>query len=184
MSRSAAIAAVATVLAAVAVSPASGASTRAEYVAEAEPICKRAAKKAAKSFRGIKFARAIDRIIEGRFEKFLRVLAKVTGRTNKPLGKMVKRLYSIVPPPGDEVRVAQWLDGLGDSKRLTDRYVRSTFARKYKRASRFQVDSIKALVGGARFVNGWGFENCPGGEVITEDFEDLVSARSLRWWRR
>jgi hypothetical protein len=154
---------------AIAAPTAGAAATRADYVAQAEPICKRAKEKANRIAKRLS-TRTLKKLVEGDdFEKFERLLAKLTGRANKPFGKMIKRLHEVQPAPGDEIAVAQWLDGLGDYKRLTDRYVRSASRGKLGRAARFQIDAVNALVGGARFVNGFDFKHCPGGEVITDE---------------
>jgi hypothetical protein len=157
----------ATLAVAIAAPTAGAAATRAEYVAEADPICKRAQKAANRVFSKLG-RRNVKEIASGRDpEKFLRVFAKLTGRANKPFGRMVKSLYEIQPPPGDEISVSQWLDGLGDYKRLIDRSVRATFRGKIGRAFQFELDAANALFGGARFVNGFDFEHCPGGKVVT-----------------
>lgn len=173
--------AVAGLILAITASAAQAAATRAEYVADAERVCKSANKQAKKALRRVDFSK-LERIVElEKPDKFFRFLAKLSGVTNKPLGRMVKRLYALEPAPGDEVLVAQWLDGLGDYKRLTDRYVRSTFRGKYARAFRFESQAADALIGGARFVNGFGFKRCPGGELITDD--TFASAASHGWTR-
>ena len=173
--------AVAGLILAITAPAAEAAATRAEYVADAERVCQTATKQAKKALRRVDFSK-LERIADlEEPDKFFRFLAKVNGLTNKPFGRMVKRLYALEPAPEDEVLVAQWLDGLGDAKRLTDRSVRSTFRGKYARAFRFESQAIDALVGGARFVNGFGFKRCPGGELITDD--TLASAASHGWTR-
>lgn len=158
-----------TALAVLIAAPSAGAAaTRAEYVAQADPICKRANEKANRAFTKASLAKLFELAESKGDEKFFRFLAKLDGRANKPLGKMIKRLYTLQPAPGDEVPVLQWLDGLGDHKRLIDRSVRATFRGKLGRAFNFQLDAENALIGGARFVNGFGFDHCPGGEVVTD----------------
>lgn len=83
--------------------PADAASTRAEYAAQADPICKSG-----------------DKNINRHWKRFLRLAKqypfKIQAAANalegagRSYSSAVRSLGLIPPPPGDEARISQWLD--------------------------------------------------------------------------
>src|SRR5687767_8490611 len=91
-------------------SPAYGAATHDEYVSEVNPICadlKRDAKKIRVRPSGDEFADSLREL----------------SIFNKLLGKAVRRIDSVEPPPEDAQAVKDWLAAVRRQRRQGDRYV-------------------------------------------------------------
>jgi hypothetical protein len=98
----------------ISVPTATAATSREEYIAQVNPICKDAARR----------ANQIPSQIKPTGNRFTDFLLKAK-RFGKLLGKTTRRIASVSPAPGDEVAVKSWIDGLQKQKRLIDRYLRA-----------------------------------------------------------
>jgi hypothetical protein len=96
------------------VSTATGAATHAQYVAEVNPICKKAGE-------------AIERIPKKITPSGDPAFDAYRGGLlfSKLLGKATRRIAAVEPPPEDAVAVRSWIDGLRQQKRLIDRSLRA-----------------------------------------------------------
>jgi hypothetical protein len=95
-------------------SSATGAATHAQYVAEVNPICK----KAAGAIKRI--PNKIEPSGDPAFDAYRGGLL-----FSKLLGKTTRRIAAVEPPAEDAVEVASWISGLRQQKRLIDRSLRA-----------------------------------------------------------
>jgi hypothetical protein len=109
--------AVPAVLIAVAVcaTPASAATTRAEYVAQVDPICSGTLDKEAKTFRFV--GRDFN---HGRYK----VAARKFARTTKVFSAGVEQLATVSPPAADAALIGQWIAMLRAQVPLAQRVTR------------------------------------------------------------
>jgi hypothetical protein len=127
------------------------AATRAEYVAQADPICAAANADIAKLNK--KFFRLHKK---GRYG----AAGVALGKTGPRLSASIAQVRAITPPPGDEATVTSWLgfvDGVAaDNRKMGRAEAKQRFGKVVKlikRNGRLQ-DRAHALVAD------WGFQNC------------------------
>jgi hypothetical protein len=127
------------------------AATRAEYVAQADPIC--AATNAGIAKLNKDFLRLHKK---GRY----RAAGAALSKTGARLSASVAQVRAITPPPGDEATVASWLgliDGVAvDNRKMGRAEAKQRFGkvvRLIKRNSQLH-DQAHALVAD------WGFQSC------------------------
>jgi hypothetical protein len=146
---------------------ADAAATRAEYVAQVDPICLTAGKRSARALKGIKLPR------EERFESlddkqamrlFFSFLGKAIGRTNKAIGPMLAEIAPIPPAPGDERVVALWLQAVGDYKLFADRAVSASNRGKLNKFF-YYLSKAGLVADQANYLfDDWGFRYCASSE--------------------
>jgi hypothetical protein len=129
------------------------AATRAEYVAQAEPICGLANDDIAHLNRRF---RALHK--RGDFKK----AGKALSRTGTRLSASIDQVRAITPPPGDEQTVASWL-GLVDKVALANlRMGRAEAHENFDVRLRIQRQGRKIGERAHKQVADWGFHACVG----------------------
>jgi hypothetical protein len=148
-----------------------GASTRAEYVAQLEPICKAAQAPTFKAYSrlgksipiaGEKITKAIARRTHLALAKFYAQISNIYGRTSARIG-------AVPPPPGDGETVAAWLGGRDQARILGLQASRVARHGKLKSAVRIGVRATAVSDTAAGLVSDYGFAWCtlPIGEATT-----------------
>jgi hypothetical protein len=158
---------------------AQAAATRAEYVAQAEPICKAAnmtlKKQAAKAFKGIKAGPAdivpadnADHAARRRARRTLQRLLVTSGRLYVLLGRGInqvdQQLVTIPPPDADATAIGQWIE----SRRVIAEGWKSLGAvfksGSLKKISKLDGQTFADLVdketAADQIVTGYGFYQC------------------------
>jgi hypothetical protein len=165
----------------VAAAPAGAASTRAEYIAQAEPICLAADQQAERAQKRVlrrlkkKAARVRKKFeargsvpIEEPSKKELRKLAsglavffaKLIAPANLAFDQATAQLRAIPPAPGDEAAVSTWLAGRTEFSRLNYIAIRGGRNGKFKRFFISTLKADEALRKGQAPVNAFGFQHC------------------------
>jgi hypothetical protein len=133
-------------------STATGATTHAQYVAEVNPICKKAGK-------------AINRIPnkiepsgDPAFDAYRAGLL-----FSKVLGKTTRRIAAVEPPPEDVAAVQTWLSGLRRQKRLIDRSLRAAKNGQLNKAAAIAGKVSKIEGRNQRNARDLGLSACAGG---------------------
>jgi hypothetical protein len=150
------IAAAITVIAlAITATSAAAAAARAEYVAQADPICKSSGNQINKALPGL-----IKRI--SKKPNITPTIAFGYGLAlgGKIFGKVTNRLAAIIPPPGDEATIGGWLDGRRSYKRLIDRAAAAGKHNKKKPMLRQLKRAVSALNQANQLVATFGFQYC------------------------
>jgi hypothetical protein len=127
------------------------AATRAEYAAQADPICAAADADIAKLNKRF---RRLHR--QGRY----RPAGRVLGKTGARLASSVEDVRAIPPPPGDETTVATWLsliDGVASNNR---RMGRAEAHRRFNAVFRLQLKNSDLHRQAAALMGRWGFRVC------------------------
>jgi hypothetical protein len=143
------------VLAALAAMPASsqGATTRAEYVAQAEPICGLANDDIAR----------LNRRFHALHEKGRYAAAGgALKRTGTRLSASIDQVRGITPPPGDEQTISSWLDLV---QRIADnnlRLGRAEAHRSFGRVVKIKTRNEEIATQAHALVSGFGFHACAG----------------------
>jgi hypothetical protein len=151
-------------LMAVGATSASAASTRAEYVAQVDPICQTAAGPA---------RRALKRFLkdEGRLGKIAHPTKRQVRALVNPLARMLIRLGSIEagvtsqiatvqPAPGDEAIVASWVQDRTQYSQLSVAGARKFRKLKVVAAARLLSQADTALLQGQQLIASFGFRYC------------------------
>jgi hypothetical protein len=163
--------AAAVIVALVAASPAPGAATRAEYIAQVEPICQQANAAAKRQ------ARKINRALKKSLKKaqiqaengkpglvfadvFTIAIIKLVGPENRLFERTTASIRAIPPAPGDETVVNAWLAGRTESTELTWDALKAGKNRKANRMFALLDDSTVALRKGQQPVQAFGLNHC------------------------
>ena len=161
---------------AVTASPASAAATRAEYVAQTDAICASAERETKDLFRKSKKAfgklgnagSGKSKKAKKAARKLMRKLAKILERSNGIFERMLRDISAIAPAPGDEAQVTGWLTGLNDYAELNDDAARALRKLRFGKSIAFSFLALDALTKAADWVDGYGFQHCPGGSVVKD----------------
>jgi hypothetical protein len=152
-------------------SSAPAAATRAEYVTETDAICAAAdrefkdlARRSKKSF--AKLGKIGPEAGKKAFSKLFRRIAKETERANGIFERMLHDVEAVAPAPGDEYQVGNWITGLRDYAELNDDSARALRRGAFNKSLAYGFLAIEALSKAADWVDGYGFEHCPGGAVV------------------
>ncbi len=156
-------AATALAIAALAIPAASAqaAATRAEYVAQVDPICLDYAKPAIKAFAAYFKAGARKR------KPSARPTARFLSQISRAYGNLTERIATVPAAPGDEAIVSTWLGRRAEVVVNLGRARRAARHGKLKRSDRL---AGRAGFGAAsQVVSEFGFDYCapPGGAVVT-----------------
>ena len=151
---------------ALAASSAYAASTRAEYVAQVEPICQTERSQEKAAFRS--FKKRIGPITkrEGGFdsEKPPKVVIRIAKRYYDQLVAIQRatntQISSVPPPPGDEMAISQWLQLRGRSTDLLERATRAAVHGKTPRALKLFARSFNSEADAELTVRDFGFKAC------------------------
>jgi hypothetical protein len=146
------------VIAALAATPASAASTRPEYVSQAEGICAAPSQQLASVIRQLnKVQKAAPKL---RPSQAARRLGKVTSRFAQIELNILTQLGTLVPAPGDEATAAQWLQGERNANALVFRAARIGKHGNLRGFIRTLGRSISVASQANQIVAGWGFQAC------------------------
>jgi hypothetical protein len=140
-----------------AATPANAASTRTEYVSQAEAIC------SAPSGQLVKILNQIGKVQKAPDltpSQAAKRLGKIMGRFARLEGSILDQLATLTPAPGDETTVAQWLQGERNSNVLVASAARAGKHGNLKRFIRLLNRSISAADQANSLVAGWGFQSC------------------------
>lgn len=159
---------------AVMAAPANATATRAEYVAQVEPICESAQKPTFKAY--FAFAKGFrkaglngdDPDVSKRIMRISdRLLAVFYLRVSNIYARTTSRITAVPPAAGDEQTVAAWLAGRTRAALLGSQAGRAAKHRKVKRAAHLLDQGIAASQDGAKLVSDYGFKFCalPLGEA-------------------
>ena len=152
-------------------SAASGAATRAEYLAQIEPICQRANEQAKRQ------ARKINRALKKSLQKaetqvennkpglvfadvFILAVIKLVGPENRLFEQTTAQIAAIPPAPGDEMMVQAWLTGRTQSTELVWFALRAGKHRKANRMFALLDASTVALRKAQQPVQAFGLNHC------------------------
>jgi hypothetical protein len=140
---------------ALAASPAvsQAAATRAEFVAQAEPICGLANDDIANLNRRFHRQHA-----KGRYRAAGRTLKK----TGTRLSASVDQVRAITPPPGDEQTVAAWLGLVEKVALANERMGRAEAHENFDVEARIRRQGSKIAQRAHKQVADWGFHACTG----------------------
>jgi hypothetical protein len=129
------------------------AATRAEFVAQAEPICGLANDDIDHLNR--RFHRLHEK---GRYGAAGRTLRKTGSR----LSESIEQVRAITPPPGDEQTIASWLDLVQKIADNNVRLGRAESHRHFNQVSKIEKRSRKIGGRAHALVADWGFHACTG----------------------
>jgi hypothetical protein len=161
----------ATLACAAAPAPAGAAATRAEYLAQIEPVCREANEEAKR------IARQTNRALKKRLRKasqqakngksgkeigdiFTLIIIKQAAPENRLFERTTALIRSVPPAPGDEAVVTAWLAGRDTSSGLVREAIRAGKAGKPNRMFSFLDDSTVALRRGQQPVQAFGLQHC------------------------
>jgi hypothetical protein len=151
---------------AITATPALGASTRAEYVAQVDPICQSAAKPAAKAART--YFDAVTRI--DRAKKPSRAIRnagiRFLGGLSRIYDGITEQIALIPPAPGDEAASTAWLDGRRIAKTDVDRALAFLRHGKPDKSGRLFKQASQDEAQGTARIQDFGFTVCVGQTVI------------------
>jgi hypothetical protein len=142
---------------------ASAAATRAEYVAQVEPICRDAQKPTFKAYSALFKATPtagqtqINKAVARRAD---RALGRFYTRISNIFGLTTSQIASITPAPGDEGTVAAWLAGRSQAQMLGLQAGRAAKHLKVRRATRLTSRATSASDQAAALVSTFGFKFC------------------------
>jgi hypothetical protein len=131
------------------------AATRAEYVAQTDPICQAGTDQVAKRLPGL-----IKRIVKRPNITPTVSFAYGLALGGKIFGEETNRLATIPPPPGDEAAVSGWLDGRRTYKRNLDMAVVAGKHNKKKQMLKRFKRAVTAVAQTNQLVAGFGFQYC------------------------
>jgi hypothetical protein len=146
------------VLGAMAATPAHAASTRTEYVSQAEAICRAPAGQLAgiiSQLNKVKKAAPHLTPLQGAHR-----LGKILGRFATLEASILNQLATLTPAPGDEQTVAQWLQGERNANSLVFSAARAGKHGHLRGLLRILNQSISAASQANQIVAGWGFQAC------------------------
>jgi hypothetical protein len=166
---------------AISCAPARAASTRAEYVAQTDPICQSAERPIKKI--GDAYLKAsqealmkfIEEISHGSKDQALRAIRHLQRsmlrfghRFNRLQARLTAELALVPPPPGDEGIVGLWLQARGDGVRLSDRSLRAGKHGKLNKLVRLSGLAIAVFEQADRLVSDFGYQHCaaPAGTPV------------------
>jgi hypothetical protein len=156
-----------------------GASTRAEYVAQVDPICQagnqrivRASKKAAPSIKRIlakvkKLGEAGEDSPEAK-RLYAKFTSKAYGRYASIFHSVTTQITAVPPGPGDEAAVAAWLEGRALHAVLLRRAIRKAKRGKTDRSALLVLAALAILKEADDQVRSFGFQQCVTTEAETE----------------
>jgi hypothetical protein len=153
---------------------ADAASTRAEYVAQADPICESVEKPVSKALG--RYFKTLERkglIEDSNSAETVRTaggaVARVAHRWARIYGNVTTGLSTIAAPPGDEITISTWLQARGTVKELLDQGARASKRRKVHRVAVLSKRVGAAVRTANDQVRDFGFLSCaPEGSTLFE----------------
>ena len=138
--------------------PADAASTRAEYVAQAEAVCAGPTPQFIKLLKQEKQLQ--KRAADLKPSQFAVRLGKIIGKLGTIEGQILTKLATIPPAPGDEAVIAQWLKGGRDQQALINRAARAGKHGKLGQLLARLNQSISVATQTNQLVADFGFQSC------------------------
>lgn len=132
-------------------SSASAATTRAEYIALVEPICKEADGDISRALRGW-----VTNIKKGNLPK----AGRKVGRANRIFERSIDSVERILPPAEDAAVIASWLALERRDVRLGNRISSALKSRNARRAVKFLDKSFKLEKTINAVIGDYGFKEC------------------------
>jgi hypothetical protein len=163
LSRTAVAVAIALLATVTTVATAYAASTRAEYVGQAEPMCQAAQKPTFKAYSAL--FKAIPTADQDQLNKAVvrradRALGRFYIRISNIFGLTSAQIAALVPAPADEATVAAWLAGRDQAKTFGLQAGRAAKHLKLIRARRLANRAVSASEQAAELVSTFGFKFC------------------------
>ena len=146
------------VAALVATPSANAASTRAEYVSQAEAICSAPSGQLGKIINQLNKVRKSSKNLTR--AEVARRLGKIIGRFATLELNILNQLGTLTPAPGDETTVAQWLQGERNANALVFQAARAGKHGNLKQYLKKLTQSIGVANQANQIVAGWGFQTC------------------------
>lgn len=143
--------------------PAHGAATRAEYVAQVDPICKAAGPQLKKSLAALKppSAAKLEQLDPKKgLKRISRIFGRSLSRTNRVLTAMTTRIAAVPAAPGDELIVADWILNQRSAEDLLGRAARAGKQGKFFQMLGLLDGYNEASNVVLAIVRGWGFRHC------------------------
>ena len=131
--------------------PADAASTRADYIAQADPICL-----ATNQAEGHALSGAGTDINKGRFK----VVARKLRRAGVFFSAGVDQLAALERPPADASLLGSWIDSLRAQVPIVNRFARALSHKQAKRISRTSSQLLIAEEKTGALVDDYGFALC------------------------
>ena len=147
------------------------AATRAEYVAQVDPICLDASKRTAKPIKAlVKTASAFLKVatdpdaskadLKRAGQQYSNRASRGLAKVNRIFGGMLIAIVAVPAAPGDEATVAGWIDGMWSYKLTNDRAIRALRAGKLLKSLDLTEKALEALNQATQLVAGFGFRHC------------------------
>jgi hypothetical protein len=147
---------------AIGAAPAQGASTRAEYVAQVDPICHAAELKGERLAKKHHLPRVIDLedLRSGDRKSQLIVARQIALSNRKVVKPFIATVSTIPPPPGDEAIITEWIGAYRFFTRNADKAVRSIHKGKPRRAYHLFLATVSPILETGEALEPWGFRHC------------------------
>ena len=161
------VALVLVVSAAVLATPASAASTRAEYVAQVDPMCQAALPQLA-STQGafVRKLKAIDnRLKKHRFKGILKLISSAARSLSSYTtvhGNLTTQISGVPPAPPDTSAVNGWIQDRRNAESFGNSAASSLKHAKFRQFSRQLNQAAAADQAGIALISGFGFQYCTG----------------------
>jgi hypothetical protein len=141
--------------------PAQAASTRADYVAQADPICHAANLKSKRVMRKHHLSSLIelDDLKSGDREDQL-IVARQLSLTAKLIPPFIAALSPIPAPPGDEATIAKWIGDYRTFGRKSSRGANAIRHSKPHRAYHLVLSAVGPIFKDISALEPWGFQYC------------------------
>jgi hypothetical protein len=137
------------------------ASTRAEYVAQVDPICQTATVQVRRALNKhhLKNAILLDDLGSGDRKAELRIVKQlhILHRFGAPA---VEQIAAVPAPPGDEAVIARWVGDLRFYDQRSLQAASAIRAGKSKRARHLILGGLRDLVAVDDELRPWGFQSC------------------------
>jgi hypothetical protein len=145
-------------------STAHAASTRAEYVAQVDPICQGGISKEKAAYRALR--KDADRLKKRGIDTssptkpVVRLARRYSARVVPIARSIHHRILLVTPAPGDEAAVSQWLQGLEEATDLFERAFDAFAHRNVHRYKQLLTKSSYRRLNADGFVQDFGFKYC------------------------
>jgi hypothetical protein len=136
---------------AAAASSANAESTRATYVAQAEPICQ------ANTEANRTILAGVQRKV---LNRKLRPAGQQVAKATRAFSATVDQLAAVPPPPADAATISSWLASLRANGSYLYRIGALLKKRRPYRAQEIQIQLSRNIIRTNNFIAGWGFNYC------------------------
>lgn len=152
-------------LAAVVAPPAGAAATRAEYIAQADPICQSYAGPLDDAFRAyLKNFRRTERIAKkGSSRAFVKATVREANSLDRVASlylEVIAQLKAVAPPPVDASQVAAWLGFLAQEQAAEHAAAAAELRFQFKAYFKHLGEAQKADDAARASIAGFGFQSC------------------------